>query len=526
MARREASERGAHAVSAHSRELSQLRGWDAPWEGMRVLVTGFGVTGFSAADTLAELGARVVVVDGQQTEKKNDDATTLAAMWGELVEVRFGEAATSTIDHFAQQLPELIVTSPGWRPDSPIMQQAADAGIEVWSDIQLARRLGPRPGDDGTAPKEPDWLVLTGTNGKTTTVGLLEAMLSADGRRAVACGNIGMPILDAIRDPQGYDVLAVELSSFQLHYTEPLSPLAAAVLNIAEDHVDWHGGQAEYRAAKATIFEQTQVACVYNVEDPVTEQMVAEADVVEGARAIGFTTQTPDVSMLGVVRSEDGNDILIDRAFLENRRHQALELATRADFGELAPAHLMANALAAAALARAAGVAPESVRKGIRSYQPAAHRIQPVAKAEDVLWINDTKATNPHAAAASLSSFTDVVWIAGGLSKGVDYDPLVQQIAHRLRHVILLGAETSQLRSSLERHAPEVPVTSTTGGDDGVAAMHSAVEAADQCAQPGHAVVLAPAAASMDQFGSYIERGEAFIEAVTALMQRKGFSTQ
>ncbi|WP_120006283.1 UDP-N-acetylmuramoyl-L-alanine--D-glutamate ligase [Nesterenkonia muleiensis] len=512
-------------------ELPHLRGWDGPWAGLRVLVTGFGVTGFSAADTLAELGAQVVVVDGDETQKKNDDAATLTTMWGEYFKIRFGEAATGTIEHFRAgsgggETPDLIVTSPGWRPDSPIMRQAAEAGIPVWSDIQLARRLGPRPGADGTATREPQWLVLTGTNGKTTTVTLLEAMLTADGRRAVACGNIGLPILDAVRDPAGYDALVVELSSFQLHYTEPLNPWAAAVLNIAEDHVDWHGGQAGYRADKAKIFEQTEIACIYNAEDAATEQMVAEADVVDGARAIGFTTGTPDVSMLGLVRSEDGSDILVDRAFLDNRRHQALELATRADFGELAPKHLVANALAAAALARAAGAAPESVRQAIRGYRPAEHRIQPVAHADDVLWINDTKATNPHAAAASLSSFTDVVWIAGGLSKGVDYDPLIKQVAPRLRHVILIGTDTSQLRSSLERHAPQVPVTSAGGGDDGVAAMRGAVETADQHAQPGQAVVLAPAAASMDQFASYMERGEAFIEAVTTLMQRKGFSAQ
>lgn len=281
---------------------------------------------------------------------------------------------------------------------------------------------------------------------------MLEAMLSADGRRAAACGNIGMPILDVIRDPEGYDALAVELSSFQLHYTEPLHPVASAVLNIAEDHMDWHGGLESYLADKAKIYESTQVACVYNAQDSVTEKMVAAADVVEGARAIGFTTDSPDVSMLGLV-----DDILIDRAFLDNRRHQALELATRADFGSLAPQHLVANALAAAALARAVDVAPASVQQAIRAYEPAEHRIQPVAKADDVLWINDTKATNPHAAATSLASFTDVVWIAGGLSKGVDYDPLVQQVAARLRHVILIGTDSTQLRSSLERHAPRCP---------------------------------------------------------------------
>lgn len=511
---------GARPVSEH-RTLPKLHGWDGPWAGLRVLVTGFGVTGFSVADTLAELGAHIVVVDGTATGTKQDDAATLSTMWGDRLEFRFGEDHTTTLRHFAAadgttDIPELIVTSPGWRPDSPIIAAAAVHHVPVWSDIQLARRLGARPG-----AKNPDWLVLTGTNGKTTTVMMLEAMLSADGRRAAACGNIGMPILDVIRDPEGYDALAVELSSFQLHYTEPLHPVASAVLNIAEDHMDWHGGLESYLADKAKIYESTQVACVYNAQDSVTEKMVAAADVVEGARAIGFTTDSPDVSMLGLV-----DDILIDRAFLDNRRHQALELATRADFGSLAPQHLVANALAAAALARAVDVAPASVQQAIRAYEPAEHRIQPVAKADDVLWINDTKATNPHAAAASLASFTDVVWIAGGLSKGVDYDPLVQQVAARLRHVILIGTDSTQLRSSLERHAPQVPVTEVSGSDDGEAVMRSAVRSADRYAQPGQAVVLAPAAASMDQFASYISRGEQFIAAVTALMQDKGFSTE
>lgn len=512
----------------------QLRGWDGPWAGVRVAVLGLGVTGFSAADTLAELGCRVVVVDGSSTPKKELDAQTLRIVGVE--DIRLGAAAVDELPLIGDQAPELIITSPGWRPDSAIMQQAAAEHVPVWSDIQLARRLGARPG-----ARQPQWLVLTGTNGKTTTVTLLESMLQAAGQRAVACGNIGMPILDAIRDPEGYDALAVELSSFQLHYTEALNPLASAVLNIAEDHVDWHGSMAGYIADKAKIYTGTEVACVYNVADPVTEQMVASADVAEGCRAIGFTTDTPDVSMLGMVRAEDGHDILVDRAFLENRRHQALELAVRSDFGPMAPQHLVANALAAAALARAAGAEPEAIRTAIRSYEAGDHRIQPVAKAADILWVNDSKATNPHAAAASLSSFSEIVWIAGGLPKGVNYDELVRQVAPRLRQVILIGTDSSQLRSSLERHAPQVPVIgggvsedetqNQTGSDtpppvedllrsaDGTAAMRAAVAQAHRLATAGQTVLLSPAAASMDQFASYAARGEAFIEAVAELME-------
>ncbi|GAA3051651.1 UDP-N-acetylmuramoyl-L-alanine--D-glutamate ligase [Actinocorallia glomerata] len=502
-----------------------LMGWDAPWEGLRVVVTGLGVSGFAAADTLVELGAQVVVVDGGTAEKQRRDAQTLEIVG--VGEVLLGPEHTAALPTVAGEPAQLVVTSPGWRPDASIIVEASTAGIPVWSEVELAWRLGPRPG-----ARTPEWLVLTGTNGKTTTVGLLESMLRADGRRAVACGNVGMPVLDAIRDPEGFDALAVELSSFQLHYTELLDPAASAVLNLAPDHVDWHGGFEDYRADKARIYENTRVACVYNVDDPVTEEMVADADVQEGCRAVGFTTGTPGLSMLGMVE-----DVLVDRAFLVERRHQALEIGQLADFGPVAPQHLVANALAAAALARAVGVSPDAVREGIRAYEPGQHRIQPVAKSQDVLWINDTKATNPHAAAASLLSFQDVVWIAGGLPKGVVYDDLVAQAASRLRHVILVGTDSSQLRSSLARHAPGVPVVGGRVGDDGGAplsllerrlagadgaeAMRAAVETAADVAEPEQTVLLAPAAASMDQFDSYGDRGDAFIAAVAELMERR-----
>lgn len=498
----------------------ELRGWDAPWAGLRAVVTGLGVSGFAAADTLAELGARVVVVDGADGRKKRRDAETLRLVGVD--DIRLGKEHLDELPLIDGEPAEILVTSPGWRPDSALIAQAREASIPVWSEVELAWRLGARPG-----AKEPRWLTVTGTNGKTTSVMLLESMLIADGRRAIACGNIGVPVLDAIRDPEGYDALAVELSSFQLEYTELLSPVASAVLNIAEDHVDWHGSFEAYCAAKAKIFENTQLACVYNADQSLTEEMVAEADVQEGCRAIGFTTGPPGLSMLGVVE-----DLLVDRAFLDNRAHQALELASLQDFGPLAPQHLVANALAAAALARAAGVAPEAIRQAITDYEAGDHRIQPVAKADDVLWINDSKATNPHAAAASLRSFNDVIWIAGGLPKGVAYDDLVAEVAPRLRHVILIGTDSSQLRSSLERHAPGVPVIggrlredeehseieALLAAPDGVSAMRAAVTEAAKVLAPDHTVLMAPAAASMDQFASYAARGEAFIEAVAELM--------
>ena len=231
-------------------------------------------------------------------------------------------------------------------------------------------------------------------------------MLQAAGLTAAAVGNVGTHILDALREPVEHDVLAVELSSFQLHWTSSMSPLASVVLNVAEDYVDWHGGYENYVADKSRIYEHTRVACVYNAQQAETVRMVEEADVEEGCRAVGFTLETPDVSMLGVVE-----DLLVDRAFLDDRRGSALELASITDTGPLPTPHGVANALAAAALARAAGAPPEAVREGLRAWEPGDHRIQAVATTHGVLWINDSKATNPHAADAALAAFDSVVWI-------------------------------------------------------------------------------------------------------------------
>lgn len=507
--------------------LDGLTSWEADWSGLRVVVTGIGLSGFSAADTLIELGARVVVCDSTNSEENQAKADTLRIVGA--VDVLLGEDAAQKLPEVEGAAPELVVTSPGWRPTQPLLAAAAAAGIPVWGDVELAWRVRERKGRP-TA----EWLTITGTNGKTTTVTLAESMLRAAGLRAVAAGNVGTPILDAIRDPQGYDVIAVELSSFQLHWSSSIAPLASVCLNLAEDHVDWHGGFESYRADKARVYENTRIACVYNVEAPATERMVEEADVQEGCRAIGFTTDSPAISMMGVV---DG--LLVDRAFIEERQNSAAELASVTDLGEVVPRHLVANALAAAALVRAAGVPAAAVREGIRNYQPTSHRIELVAARDGVLWINDSKATNPHAAHASLSSFHSVVWIAGGLSKGVDYTDLVKDNAARFKAVVLIGRDSSDLASALRRHAPDVPLIDLaarhTGKDelpsqnsnsDGVLAMRAAVAESLRIAQDGDTVLMAPAAASMDQFPSYAHRGDAFIEAVRGIVEGQGFTAK
>ncbi|MGW9405674.1 UDP-N-acetylmuramoyl-L-alanine--D-glutamate ligase [Arthrobacter sp. NPDC055585] len=507
--------------NASNPRLETLTTWDSDWRGLRVLVAGIGLSGFSAADTLIELGARVVVVDGLDSEENRGKADTLRIVGA--ADVRLGADAVAGLSDVDGEPAELVVTSPGFRPSHPLLAAAADAGIPIWGDVELAWRVRIREGRP-TAP----WLAITGTNGKTTTVGMTESMLRAAGLRAVAAGNVGTPILDAIRDPQGWDAIAVELSSFQLHWTYSMSPLASVCLNIAEDHVDWHGSFEAYKADKAKVYENTQVACVYNAEQAETEHMVEEADVIEGCRAVGFTTGTPTISMVGIVEG-----LLVDRAFIEERRNSAAELASLDDLGDSAPRHLAADALAAAALVRAFGVEPVAVRDGLRNYAPGGHRIEPVAKLNDILWVNDSKATNPHAAAASLAAFGHVVWIAGGLSKGVTYDDLVASHAQRLSAVVLIGADSSQLRSALARHAPDVPVieasqadTGEEGTPTGEAVMVQAVAAAAAVAKSGDTVLMAPASASMDQFRSYAHRGEAFIEAVRGYVEGQAQTTK
>ncbi|MFI2639669.1 UDP-N-acetylmuramoyl-L-alanine--D-glutamate ligase [Streptomyces sp. NPDC018610] len=465
------------------------------WQGKNVTVAGLGVSGVPAAKVLAGLGARVTVVNDGDDERARAQAAELEALG---VTVRLGDGDT------LPEGTELIVTAPGWKPDKPLFHAAERAGVPVWGDVELAWRLrGP-----GAAP----WLAVTGTNGKTTTVQMLAAILKAAGLRTAAVGNIGVSLLDAVLGEQEYDVLAVELSSYQLHWAPSLRAHSAAVLNLAPDHLDWHGSMEAYAADKGRVYEGNRIACVYNVADKATEDLVRAADVEEGCRAVGFTLGTPAPSQLGVV---DG--ILVDRAFVENRQKNAQELAEVSDVNPPAP-HNIANALAAAALARAFGVPATAVRDGLRAFTPDAHRIAHVADVDGVAYVDDSKATNTHATEASLAAYESIVWIAGGLAKGATFDELVAGAAKRLRGVVLIGADRALIRDALARHAPEVPVVDLDRTDTG--AMLQAVQEARLLARPGDTVLLAPACASMDMFANYNKRGDAFAEAVRELGAR------
>lgn len=471
------------------------------WEGVRAVVAGFGVSGFAVADNLNHLGASVIALDESDAGERAEKAELLEVLGAD---VRLGAGATATLPDDV----DVLVTSPGWLPTAPLLAQATARGIPVWGEVELAWRLRD-PNHD------TPWLCVTGTNGKTTTVQMLDAILRAAGLRSIAVGNVGLPIVEAVMDPEPYDVFAVELSSFQLHYTDSMSAQSAAVLNVAEDHLDWYSGPTgmrDYAADKGRIYERVQRACVYNVADPETERLVREADVIEGARAVGFTLGMPGVGMVGLVE-----DILADRAFIEQRDNNAAELCTISDLASPAP-HFVANALAAAALARSHGVSQAAVRDGLRAFRPDGHRIALVGERDGITWVDDSKATNPHAAQSSLLAYESVVWVAGGLAKGARFDDLVLASRGRLRGVVLLGRDREVIADALSRHAPDVPVIvvddDETGAVGGGHAMERVVGAAAELARPGDTVLLAPGCASMDMFTNYAERGDAFADAV------------
>ncbi len=514
--------RGTDAAKPGGPDPLRASGPDG-WDGLRVVVAGIGVSGTAAARVLAQRGAQVLAVDGKDDESTRIRAKELAEHG---VQVALGPRITQGLPPMSGGPADLVVTSPGWRPDQPLLAAAAASGLPVWGEVELAWRM--RPAAD-PAP----WLTLTGTNGKTTTVKLLTAMLRAGGLDATCAGNVGTPLLDAVVRPRPYQAIAVELSSFQLHWADSPRPRASACLNIAPDHVDWHGDLDAYAADKGRVYTGTEIACVYNVADPRTRALVEQAEVAPGCRAVGFTLGVPGPGELGVVE-----DVLCDRAFGDGP-DRAQELATLDDVreagGGVLAAHHVANALAAAALARAHGVSVAAVRDGLRGFRPDPHRIARVAAADGVTWVDDSKATNGHAADAALSSFEHVVWVAGGLAKGATFDDLVARHAGRLRAAVLIGQDRDLLAGSLARHAPTVPVVEVDVPDTGAMAggasrvggagltaggaeslMQAVVARAAELARPGDTVLLAPACASMDQFRNYGERGDLFAAAVRA----------
>ncbi len=465
--------------------------------GTRVVVAGLARSGVAACRALLERGAQVLALDAATSDEVAARAAEVEGAGGRVL---LGEEAAASLPEST----DLVVCSPGWPPHAPLLVAAQARDVPVWGEVELAWRLrGP-----GAAP----WLVVTGTNGKTTTTRMLESMLLADGRRARAVGNIGVPLVSVVTDAQADDVLAVELGSPQLHSVLTVAAEAAVVLNLAPDHTDWHGSFEAYRAAKRVAYDRCRSVAVRSLDDPGAGALVDEAALGPGCRVVGVTLGAPPPASLGV----------LDGALVERAADATLvELAAVADVHPAAP-HNTANALAAAALARAVGVAPASVAHGLRAFVPEPHRIALVATVDGVDYVDDSKATNAHAAQTSLAAYPSVVWVAGGLAKGGEFDDLVRDHAARLRGVVLLGADRDRIAQALARHAPGIPVVVVAGAETtDVSVMDPVVRAAADLARPGDTVLLAPACASWDQFADYTDRGRQFARAVSSLASRR-----
>jgi UDP-N-acetylmuramoylalanine--D-glutamate ligase len=448
----------------------------------KILVLGAGVTGCASARALVAREAEVTLVD--ETEISN----------GEFHISRPTEVNVSEFD--------FVLISPGWKESHPLIAQAKAAQITLLNEVDLAWAL-----KEERSPAQK-WIALTGTNGKTTTVEMTAAALRAGGLHAVACGNVGKTVIECVDSNEAYDVLVLELSSFQLHWLERAEFVAAAILNIADDHTDWHGSFESYAQAKISILDRSMTA-ILNGDD---KEVLTRTTHWNG-RKVFYSLDTPGPGEIGVVE-----ELLVDRAFVSDPQEAAM-IAELTDVKPTVP-HNVSNALAAAGLARTVGVPYEAIGSALSAFTLGRHRIEVVAENNGVTWIDDSKATNPHAATASILSALSVIWIAGGLAKGADVSALVERARTRIKVAILIGTDRELFAAALREHAPHVKVIAIDPPSDyqrGGASnsfMEAIVAAAQSSAVAGDTVLLAPSCASMDQFVSYADRGDRFGDAV------------
>lgn len=442
----------------------------------RVVVAGAGVSGAGCARLLARVGADVRVADDNETARFRVQEATGVEAWST---AQLRESLDSV---------DLVVTSPGWRPDSAVLVAAAEAGVEVIGDVELAWRLD----SAGACGAPRTWLAITGTNGKTTTTAMAAAMLSEGGFKAEAVGNIGVSVSDALLAEPRIDVIVAELSSFQLHWSSTIHPAAGVLLNLADDHIDWHGSFDAYALAKAKLLDSD--VAIISRDDAAVVRVAGARDV------IAFGSGIPVDGELGV---EDG--MLVDRAFGGG------VLASAEGISPAGPAGVY-DALAAAALARSQGVEPQAIARALDTFEVSGHRGQVVHEHNGVAFVDNSKATNPHAADAALRGQSGVHWVAGGQLKGADVAELVREHAPHMAAAYLMGVDREVMRQALLDARPDLPIV-VTDSTDPVAATEELVAAAAAAAQPGQSVVLAPAAASLDMFTGMGQRGDLFADA-------------
>lgn len=439
------------------------------WRGRRALVVGLGVSGFASARALADLGARVRVTEASSNEEIESRAAELRTAG---LEVEVGGHDLSRLDA------DIVVVSPGIPPTAPILQAIERAGIPVVSEIEVAFSIA-----------ECDFLAVTGTNGKTTTTSLLAAMLNEAGIASAAAGNIGVPLIEAISFVPPDGAIAVEVSSFQLSAIESFRPRIAVLLNISEDHTDWHSTFESYMKAKARIAlnQNADDVLVFNLDDPHVSEIAAGVS----SRPLPFSTRSLPEQGIGVV-----GDAVVCRGD---------PVMARTDIPLPGLAGLE-DTLAAAGAAIAYGVEPQAVANAVKQFQPLPHRLQRVGEVEGVTYIDDSKATNPHATLAAVQGLHDVVLIAGGRSKGIDLSPLRGTVPP-VTAVVALGEAAGEVKQVFSGLVPVVEAES----------MEAAVGHARALSNGKGSVLLSPACASLDMYTSYAARGSDFERAVLRL---------
>ena len=435
--------------------------------GKRILILGGGITGTAVAKVLEELGAVIKIAD----EKPQLDF------------------ATHPIAELAKLDFDLAVVSPGWKPNHPLITEVQNAGIPITNEIDIAWQLR------NLRHPNQKWIAITGTNGKTSTTELTTSMLQESGISAEACGNVGTTVIETVWRESSPDILVIELSSFQIHWMKEAQFVAGAILNIADDHSDWHGSFAEYAKAKIKLLNFTPIA-ILNGNDNYLSTAVNSYS----GRKVFFSLETPAPGELGLVE-----EVLVDRAFVTNPK-EASAICELKDIQPTVP-HSVANTLAAAGLAISVGADYDAIMRAIQKFKPGHHRLEMVLEKNGIKWINDSKATNPHAAQAALFANHQVIWIAGGLAKGAKFEELISKCKGRIKSALLIGTDRELIASELEKNQINYHRI------DGENVMEAVVKKALMLAEPGDTVLLAPACASMDQFKNYSDRGDQFAAA-------------
>jgi UDP-N-acetylmuramoylalanine--D-glutamate ligase len=453
----------------------------------RAGVVGLGRSGASAARLLAGAGIEVRVTEA-------GDSASLAGVAAELAALGVVTELGGHSEGIASWA-EVLVVSPGVPPTNPVIRAGARRGIPVWSEIELAWRFARVP-----------VLAVTGTNGKTTTTTLLASLLRAEGFDAVAAGNIGYPLVDAVAG--SCDVIVCEVSSFQLAFSETFRPSIAVVLNVADDHYDWHGGHDDYLSAKARI-GRAQTA----------EDLLVAGSADRGALSIAAGAPSRAAAYgLGDLASVHAAARFLGRplaaaAGIEGGMVVAEGAAGPASIVEVARIrlvgpHNLENVLAASLAALEWGVPPEVIGAAVAAFSPLPHRSTLIGEIDGVRYIDDSKATNPHATLSALRGLERVVLIAGGRAKGLDLSVLAEH-AERLVGVVAMGEAAGELEGIF---AESIRFATAPW-------IEQAVETASGWAAPGDTVLLSPACSSLDQYADYAERGDRFAAAVRRLAE-------